>query len=162
MHVTIKRGTRVIGWSLLVVGVPMSYVGCAKTVGAVMTSVRGESADGVVTALRPRGFNSRTVMPSSRHPAEITFTTADGTVVTFHHPVGGRNNPFTHGERVRVLYEADAPEDAIASRALPVLLLGWGFLAVAGLVEMLTGAALLLVGTLPWSQRNEHTGIKAS
>lgn len=34
-----------------------------------------------------------------------------------------------------------------------MLLLGWGFVAAAGLGLMLTGAALLLVGALPWAER---------
>ncbi len=154
MQSAIKLGTRILGWSLIVPGLLVGYLGCSKTVGAVATWVGGESAEGVVTALRPRGFSSRAVLPSSKHPAEITFTTADGKVITFHHPVGGSPPPFEQGERVRVLYDADAPEDAVAASGLPLMLLGWGFLAAAGVVGILTGATLLIVGALPWTKRH--------
>ena len=46
----------------------------------------------------------------------------------------------------------------MAPSGLALLLLGWGFLAAAGIGVMLTGAALLLIGALPWSARKTRMG----
>lgn len=150
---TIKRGTRIFAWSLLVSGLLMGYQGCTRVGGGLATWVTGESADGVVTSIRTFPGSSPPARTRFRESSVITFTAADGNVVTFEHPVQSSPPPFAQGEHVRVFYDPDAPQDAVAPSGLAMLLLGWGFVAAAGLGLMLTGAALLLIGALPWSER---------
>lgn len=150
---TIKRGTRIFAWTLLVSGLLMGYQGCTRAGGGLATWVTGESADGVVTSIRSFPGSSPPARTRFRESSVITFTAADGKVVTFEHPVQSSPPPFAQGEHVRVFYDPDAPEDAVAPSGLAMLLLGWGFLAAAGIGVMLTGAVLLLVGALPWAER---------
>lgn len=153
---TLKRGTRIVGWTLLVVGLLMGYQGCTRAGGGLATWVTGESADGVVTSIRTFQASSPPSRMPFRQSSLITFTSAGGEVVTFEHPVQGSPPPFALGERVRVFYDADAPYDAVAPAGLAMLLLGWGLLAAAGFGVMLTGAVLLLIGALPWAERRKR------
>lgn len=85
-------------------------------------------------------------------------TVADGEAVTFEHPMQSSPPPFGKGDRVRVFYAPDAPQVAVAPNGLALVPFGWSFPALAGLAVALTGAALLLVGALPWvSRRNARS-----
>ncbi len=156
MTSTFKRVTRIFGWMLLVSGLLMGYQGCTHAGGGLATWLTGESVDGVVTSIRTFPGRSPPARTRYRESSVITFTAADGKVVTFEHPVQGSPPPFARGERVRVFYDLDAPEHAVAPSGLALMLLGWGFLAAAGVGVMLTGAGILLVGALPWSERNKN------
>ncbi|MGW7519960.1 DUF3592 domain-containing protein [Streptomyces sp. NPDC054796] len=64
----------------------------------------------------------------------VEFTSADGTPRTFHSSTGSNPPSYERGERVEVLYRADAPEDAringFASLwLLPLIFGGIGLLA---------------------------------
>lgn len=155
MTSTFKRVTRIFGWILLVSGLLMGYQGCTRAGGGFATWVTGESAEGVVTSIRTFPGSSPPARTRYRESSVITFTAADGQVVTFEHPVQSSPPPFAQGERVRVYYDPDAPEDAVAPSGLALMLLGWGFLAAAGIGVMLTGAVILVVGALPWSERKK-------
>ncbi len=156
MQAAVKLGTRILAFSLLVPGLLMGYLGCSRTVGAVGTWVGGEAATGVVTSIRHSPGRAGPAQSPSGEYSSITFTAADGKVFTFEHPVGSTSAPYARGERVRVVYDANAPEEAVVPGGLTWLLLGWGLLAVAGLVLAMTAAALLLVGALPWRRQHEH------
>lgn len=152
---TFKRGSRIFAWILVVSGVLTGYFGCSRAGGAFGTWMTGESADGVVTSVRTIPASS--AIPRSRggEKSVISFRTAEGKVVTFEHPVQGSPAPFAKDERVRVVYDADTPEDAVAPRGLAIVLFGWSFLGAAGVIVMLTGAFLLLLGALPWQERGK-------
>jgi len=149
----IKRILQFLGWTLLVSGVLMALFGCIRAVGGVTTWVGGESAEGVVTSIQ----EERRVGPSNKNSygeySVITFRTADGRVVTFRHPMGGNSAPYSMQERVRVVYDADAPEDAVVPGGLAFLTAAWMFLFVTGVVLVIAGAGVLVLGALPWQAR---------
>lgn len=159
VQAAIKFGTRILAFSLLVPGLLMGYVGCSKTVGAMGTWVGGESATGVVTSIRQTRGSPAPVQSPSGEYSSITFTTAEGKVITFEHPVGSTTAPYAQGERVKVVYDADEPEEAVVPGGLTWLVLGWGLLAVAGVILVLTAAALLLIGALPWRRQRTRTEV---
>lgn len=152
MTANFTRVTRVLGWTLLVSGLLMGYQGCARVGGGLSTWLSGESADGVVTSIRTFPGSPAPARTPYREASLITFTAADGEVVTFEHPVQSAPPPFAKGERVRVFYDPAAPHDAVAPGGLALLLFGWGFLAAAGLLVALGGALVLIVGALPWTR----------
>lgn len=157
MASTFTRVARILGWMLLVPGTLMTYQGCTRAGGALGTWLTGESADGVVTSIREFRGSSSTLRSPARAASVITFRTADGRLVTFEHPVQSLPPPFAQGERVRVYYDPDEPEDAVAPSGLALLSFGWGFVAVAGMALVLTGALVLLIAALPWVSRRRAT-----
>jgi len=150
MASTFKRVARIAGWMLLLAGILMTYQGCTRAGGALGTWITGESADGVVTDIREFRAGTAASRSPARASSMITFRTAEGRVVTFEHPVQSLPPPFAKGERVRVYYDPDAPEDAVAPSGLALLTFGWGFVAAAGLAIALTGGLILLIAALPW------------
>ena len=150
MASTFKRVVRIFGWMLLLSGVLMTYQGCMRVGGALGTWITGESAVGVVTSIREYRGSSSTLRSATRAASVITFRTGDGRVVTFEHPVQGLPPPFARGEHVRVYYDPDAPEDAVAPSGLALLSFGWGFVAFAGMALVVTGGLALLISALPW------------
>jgi hypothetical protein len=153
MTSTIKSASRVLGWMLLVSGLLLGYHGCARSGGGLATWAIGEPADGTVTGIRTYAGGSAAARTRFREASLISFTTASGQVITFEHPVQSSPPPFAMGERVRVYYDPDAPEDAVAPAGLAMLVFGWGFVAMAGLALVIAGAIVLLVGALPWTER---------
>ncbi len=153
MTSTFKRAAKILGWILLLSGLLMSYEGCTRAGGGLATWLTGESADGVVTSIRTFPGSSPPARTRYRESSVITFRTAEGEVVTFEHPVQSSPPPFAKGERVRVFYDPDAPEDAVAPSGLALVVFGWSFLAVAGIVVMFTGTLLLVIAMLPWRER---------
>ena len=151
----IKRSLRFLGWMLLVPGVLMALFGCVRAVGGVATWVGGESADGVVTSIKISPGDGATGKPSSRgEQSVITFRTADGQVVTFTHPMGGTSAPYAMQEHVRVVYDAEAPEDAVVPGSLAFLTMAWLLLLAAALMLVVAGVTVLLLGALPWESRS--------
>lgn len=157
MTTAIKRVSCVLGVSLLLPGVLMGYQGCSRAGGGLATWITGDAADGTVTAIRSYGGSSPPLTSPRRDASVITFTAAGGEVVSFEHPVRGSSPPFAKGERVRVFYDPDEPEDAVAPGGLPMLVFGWGFVAAAGVALVVTGLLVLLVGALPWGVRGRRT-----
>ena len=139
----------------------MGYQGCTRAVGGIGTWVGGQSAEGVVTSIRERPGRSPPARTRLRESSVITFTTAKGEVVTFEHPVQSMPAPYAQNEHVRVVYDADASQDAVVPGGLALLSLMWALLGMAGLVLMLTGPALLLIGALPWGLQ-PRAGITAA
>lgn len=151
MALSFKRGARLFGWTLLLAGLLMAYQGCSRAGSGFSTWLTGDSAEGRVTGIReiPGNAHART---AHRKASIISFTTADGRAVSFEHPVQGSTPPFALGERVRVHYDADVPQDAVAPSGLALLVFRWGFLAAAGLAVLATGAVVLLLAALPWAR----------
>lgn len=138
---------------MLLPGILMTYQGCTRAGGALGTWITGESAEGVVTSIRQIGPLSSGSRGRTRAASIITFTAADGQVVTFEHPVQSLPPPFARGERVRVHYDRDSPGDAVVPAGIALLSFGWGFVAVAGAILALAGGLLLLIAALPWQAR---------
>jgi len=157
MASTFRRVARIFGWVLLLSGVLMTYQGCTRAGGALGTWLTGESAEGVVTDIREFRAGTSASRTPARATSVITFRTADDRAVTFEHPVQSLPPPFAKGERVRVHYDPDAPEHAVAPSGLALLTFGWGFVAVAGFALVLTGGLILLIAALPWVANRRTT-----
>jgi len=153
MPVIIKRILRYLGWMLIVSGVLMAPFGCARGVAGVATWVGGVEADGVVTSIRKSQISGPPGTRSYSERSVISFTTAEGQWVSFSPPLGGRSAPYSMEEHVRVVYDADAPEDAVVPGILALLTVAWMLLFMAGVVLVLAGAGLLVLGALPWQSR---------
>lgn len=149
-----KRFGRLLGLGLLLPGLLMSYHGCSRSGASLSTWITGDTAEGTVTDIRTYAGTARPAGSPHRQASVITFTTAEGEVVTFEHPVQSVPPPFGMGERVRVHYDPKAPQHAVAPAGLAMLVLGWGFVATAGMLLVLAAAAILLVAILPWRRRD--------
>ncbi len=154
----IKRGTRIIGWIAIVTGLLMSYLGCTRAVRPVAVFAFGESADGVVTSIREWPASSGAARIPFRQASVITFKTAAGEVITFEHPMQSSPPPYAQNEHVRVVYDADSPQDAVVAGGSSLLVLVvWAFVAFCGLVAILVGAVVIFAGALPWGVQS-HAG----
>jgi len=149
---TIKRVLRFFGWTLFVTGALMGLYGCVQTVSGVATRVG--AADGVATSIDVTHAPGQSRLDKHRERSVITFRTVDGQVVSSTHPMGGIDPPYEMQEHVRVMYDADAPEDAVVPSGLAWLTVARVLLLVAGLVQVLMGAGFLALGALPWQSRS--------
>lgn len=142
-------------WSLGL-GKGLAWLWIFPAVGALLLSLaagawvlgqrfeaRALKAEGVVTALRlsaSRDSNGRT---SNTYCPVVNYQTADGQGIEFAGSTCARPPSYEVGERVRVLYEADAPYqaslDGFAERWLMTLILG-----SIGTVFALIGAAFVV------------------
>ncbi len=111
-----------------------------------------------MTSIRESRGSSPPARTRFRQSSVITFTTADGEVVTFEHPVQSSSPSYAHNEHVRVAYDADAPQDALVPGGLALLSLMWALLGMAGMLVMLTGG-VLLVGALPWGTQRKRVQV---
>lgn len=91
------------------VGLILTCVWLAALVPAVMFAGRAHRAEAVYlgSAARVGGLHAGTFL----HP-EFRFTAPDGAVVDFVTKSGSTDQPYTDGQKVRILYDPAHPEDA--------------------------------------------------
>ncbi len=132
---------RWVAFALIAFGALFLVVGVILAGVSVSFLADAERARGTVVALEWRNDHdgvSRKKRENDKPAAYpvVEFTSADGTQRTFRNSTGSNPPSYEEGERVEVLYRADAPEDAqingFASLWLLPLIFGGIGLVIAG------------------------------
>lgn len=145
----IRKLVRIWAWSFVIIGLAMGYFGFGAIGDSLGAWLFDESVEGVVI-----GHETSSVGSLRRRDIVapvVRFTDEDGKTLTFTDAMQDRaSSDYTIGERVKVRYDADHPEQAaIASTTLWSG--GAGMLGVVfGIILTLTGLLILLLAKLPW------------
>lgn len=134
----IAFGTLFTVIGLILAGVSISFLADAERAKGTVVALKWRS-DSSDTSHKKRGNDAPAAYPV------VEFTSADGTPRTFQSSMGSNPPSYDRGERVEVLYRADAPEDAringFASLWLVPLIFGGVGLVIAGI-----GTAVAVAG----------------